>query len=223
MPIACRLHDKVWFRCSVDSAPNRAPVENREARLVICNRQTDRRIYLTLLSSGAPSSGLNLMLIRNRLIYQHSSLNLASRRLASLSLGLRSQIEPGRAQAPSSISRINLKSNSTFTTRRLSKMPHATEFTPQEYPPFPTSPEFKTVNLQTISLKKLLSEDATEQDRVFEACKTRGFFYLELGGCESGETILKGADDICRMAEDVFKLPMEVKEEQRMREGQLDG
>jgi isopenicillin N synthase-like dioxygenase len=102
-------------------------------------------------------------------------------------------------------------------------MPHATEFTPQEYPPFPTSPEFKTVNLQTISLKKLLSEDATEQDRVFEACKTRGFFYLELGGCESGETILKGADDICRMAEDVFKLPMEVKEEQRMREGQLDG
>jgi len=102
-------------------------------------------------------------------------------------------------------------------------MPHATEFTPEEYPPFPSSPEFKTVDLQTISLKKLLAEDATEQDRVFEACKTRGFFYLELGDCESGETILKGADDICRMAEDVFKLPMEVKEEQRMREGQLDG
>ena len=102
-------------------------------------------------------------------------------------------------------------------------MPHATEFTPDQYPPFPNSPEFKTVDLQTISLKKLLSEDATEQDRVFEACKTRGFFYLELGDCDSGETILKGADDICGMAEEVFKLPMEVKEEQRMREGQLDG
>ena len=113
--------------------------------------------------------------------------------------------------------------NLNFPAKQVSIMPHATEFEPEKYPPFPASPEFKTVDLQTISLKKLLSEDATEQDRVFEACKTRGFFYLELGGCEGGETILKGADDICRMAEDVFKLPMEVKEEQRMKEGQLDG
>jgi isopenicillin N synthase-like dioxygenase len=102
-------------------------------------------------------------------------------------------------------------------------MPHATEFTPDQYPPFPSSPEFKSVDLETISLTKLLAEDSKEQDRVFQACKTRGFFYLELGGCENGETILKGADDICRMAEEFFKLPMEEKEEQRMQEGQLDG
>jgi isopenicillin N synthase-like dioxygenase len=102
-------------------------------------------------------------------------------------------------------------------------MPHATEFTPETYPPFPSSSEFKTVDLKTISLVKLLSQDAEEQDRVFEACKTRGFFYLELGGCDSGETILKGADDICHMAEDFFKLPLAEKEEQRMQEGQLDG
>jgi hypothetical protein len=89
-------------------------------------------------------------------------------------------------------------------------MPHATEFTPDQYPPFPSSPEFKSVDLETISLTKLLAEDSREQD-------------LELGGSESGETILKGADDICRMAEDFFKLPMEEKEEQRMQEGQLDG
>lgn len=102
-------------------------------------------------------------------------------------------------------------------------MPHATEFTPEQYPPFPSSPDFKTVGLETISLVKLLSQDAAEQDRVFQACKSRGFFYLELGGCDSGETIMKGADDICRMAEDFFRLPMPEKEEQRMREGQLDG
>lgn len=102
-------------------------------------------------------------------------------------------------------------------------MPHATEFTPEQYPPFPSSPEFKTVDLETISLIKLLDQNAAEQDRVFQACKSRGFFYLELGGCESGETIIKGADDVCRMAEDFFRLPMEEKEEQRMREGQLDG
>jgi len=102
-------------------------------------------------------------------------------------------------------------------------MPHAVEFTPETYPPFPASPEFKTVNLETISLVKLLAEDAQEQDRVFEACKTRGFFYLELAGCERGETILKGADEICHMAEDFFKLPLAEKEAQRMQEGQLDG
>jgi len=102
-------------------------------------------------------------------------------------------------------------------------MPHATEFTPAQYPPFPDSPEFKTVNLETISLSKLLAEDAKEQDRVFEACKTRGFFYLELGGSESGETILKGADDICSMAEEFFKSPLEEKIAQRIKEGQLDG
>jgi hypothetical protein len=156
-------------------------------------------------------------------MHQHPSLNLISRRLLSSISHLRSKDKPGRIQNPSSLSRTKSKSNSTFTTKHITTMPHAIEFTPQEYPPFPSSPEFKTVDLQTISLKKLLSEDATEQERVFEACKTRGFFYLELGGCESGETILKGADDICRMAEEVFKLPMEVKEEQRMREGQLDG
>ena len=93
-------------------------------------------------------------------------------------------------------------------------MPHAeeyTEFTPQEYPPFPESDEFPTVELQTISLQKLLDHDAAEEDRVFEACKGRGFFYLELGGPESGETILKGAEDIARVGERFMSLPTEEK------------
>jgi hypothetical protein len=122
------------------------------------------------------------------------------------------------ALVPSSSTQLSHTTFEASTT-----MPHATEFTPETYPPFPSSSEFKTVDLKTISLVKLLSQDAEEQDRVFEACKTRGFFYLELGGCESGETILKGADDICHMAEDFFKLPLAEKEEQRMQEGQLDG
>jgi len=109
-------------------------------------------------------------------------------------------------------------------------MPHAetyTEFTPEKYPPFPdrdpTGNEFKTVELQIISLKKLLDDDQAEQDRVFEACKVRGFFYLELAGCESGEIIRKGADDICRVAERFFHLPQDEKDQQRMQKGQLDG
>lgn len=105
-------------------------------------------------------------------------------------------------------------------------MPHAeayTEFTPDNYPPFPESNDFKTVELETISLKMLLNNDDSEQDRVFEACKSRGFFYLELAGCEPGEIINKGADDICRVAERFFQLPQEEKDKQRMQAGQLDG
>ncbi|KAH9995343.1 putative oxidoreductase [Xylariaceae sp. FL0662B] len=91
-------------------------------------------------------------------------------------------------------------------------MPHKEEnieFTPNLYPPFPDN--LPTVELQTISLSKLLNSDAAEQDRVFDICKGRGFFYLELGGCDAGETILEGADSIALIGEEIFKLPVSDK------------
>lgn len=94
-------------------------------------------------------------------------------------------------------------------------MPHkteSTEFTPELYPPFPDDPQFPPAKLQTTSLRKLLEEDTLEQDRVFEACKSRGFFYLDLTGCESGETILRDADKLARVAEQTFTLPLEEKQ-----------
>ena len=93
-------------------------------------------------------------------------------------------------------------------------MPHKeeyTEFRPDEYPSFPNGPDFPTVPLETISLQKLLDHDSTEEDRVFEACKARGFFYLELAGSEEGETILKGSEDLARVGERFMALPMEEK------------
>ncbi|KAK4634261.1 2-oxoglutarate-dependent dioxygenase [Fulvia fulva] len=93
-------------------------------------------------------------------------------------------------------------------------MPHAqelSEFTPDHYPPFPESAEFPTIDLETISLARLQDGDPRELDRVFEACKSWGFFYLELPGCEQGDTIANGADDICRVAEKVFHLPLDEK------------
>ena len=93
-------------------------------------------------------------------------------------------------------------------------MPHKeeyTEFTPDQYPGFPDSPEFPTVELQTISLQKLIDHDQTEEGRVFEACKGRGFFYLELAGPEPGETLLKGSEEIVRVGERFMALPMEEK------------
>jgi isopenicillin N synthase-like dioxygenase len=94
----------------------------------------------------------------------------------------------------------------------LGNMPHKEEyieFTPDQYPPFPDG--LNTVELQTISLVKLLSNDEVEQERVFEACKGRGFFYLELSGSGPGEVILKGAEDIARVGAKTFQLPLDEK------------
>ena len=105
-------------------------------------------------------------------------------------------------------------------------MPHReeyTEFTPQKYPPFPESEEFPTVELQTISLQKLLNHDSTEEDRVFEACKGRGFFYLELGGPEEGETILNGSEEIARVGEHFMALPTDEKMKYTPKRKQLFG
>lgn len=97
-------------------------------------------------------------------------------------------------------------------------MPHKeeekSEFTPNLYPPFPE--DVPTVELQTITLSKLLEGDVVEKDRVFKQCVGRGFFYLALDGCETGETILRGADQIALTGERVFKLPLEEKMQYKM-------
>ncbi|KAI1206065.1 putative oxidoreductase [Annulohypoxylon truncatum] len=97
-------------------------------------------------------------------------------------------------------------------------MPHKeeeiSEFTPDLYPPFPE--DVPTVELQSISLLKILEGDTVERDRVYEACVDRGFFYLELNGSETGETILRGADQIASTGERVFKLPLEEKMRYKM-------
>ncbi|KAK4549511.1 hypothetical protein LTR36_006508 [Oleoguttula mirabilis] len=93
-------------------------------------------------------------------------------------------------------------------------MPHKeenSEFTPEQFPPFPEDKDFPTVELQTISLKKLEENDEAEKDRAFEAFKTRGFVYLELAGTEKGDTILHGADDVARSAAQIFGLPTDEK------------
>lgn len=93
-------------------------------------------------------------------------------------------------------------------------MPHKeelTDFTPEEYPPFPESKEFPTVDLETISLQKVLDHDPAEEDRIFEACKTRGFFFLDLAGPEAGETILHGSGEIARIASRTMAMDMDEK------------
>lgn len=84
-----------------------------------------------------------------------------------------------------------------------------TEFTPEKYPPFPDG--LLTVELQTISLDQLLKGNRDEQERVFEVCQGRGFFYLDLQGSDMGDVILKGAEQIARVGEEIFDLPLDEK------------
>ena len=95
-------------------------------------------------------------------------------------------------------------------------MPHKEEsldFTPEKYPDFPIdNKDFPTVELQTISLKKLEANDEEEKARAFEAFKTRGFVYLELAGTENGDTLVNGCVEVGKAASRTFALPVEEKE-----------
>ncbi|KAK7745771.1 hypothetical protein SLS53_002488 [Cytospora paraplurivora] len=94
-----------------------------------------------------------------------------------------------------------------------------TTFEPSKYPPFPK--DIPTVKLDTFSFAELQQGDEALQDRLFHACKERGFFYLGLNGSDMS-SMQRDCDDIARLAEKVFELPEEEKEKFPMR-GSLFG
>ncbi|KKY39798.1 putative 2og-fe oxygenase [Diaporthe ampelina] len=87
---------------------------------------------------------------------------------------------------------------------------NGTLFTPSKYPPFPK--DVPSVKLETFSLAQLEKGDRALEDDLFETCKERGFFYLDLNGSQV-DSMGQDCDDIARLAEKVFKLPAEVKEQ----------
>ena len=78
-----------------------------------------------------------------------------------------------------------------------------------DYPPFPD--DVPTAPLLTISFRKLLSNDEAEQERLFHASKTLGFFYLDLASCESGEALLESSSSVFELMRDFYELPVEEK------------
>lgn len=73
------------------------------------------------------------------------------------------------------------------------------------------------MSLETFSLGKLEKGNKDLEDRLFETCKTRGFFYLDLNGSSAG-SMQHDCDDIARLAERVFKLPQQEKEKYPMKD-----
>ena len=81
------------------------------------------------------------------------------------------------------------------------------------YPPFPT--DLPTASLGSISLYALQSSPPSlpESSKLFTACQTLGFFYLDLTGSDLGESILREAEDLHALQQEFYALPHEVKDE----------
>jgi isopenicillin N synthase-like dioxygenase len=81
------------------------------------------------------------------------------------------------------------------------------------YPaPFPD--DVPIVELETISLAKLLAGDEDEAQTMFEILKGAGFFYLDLTDHPEGLKILEDAVACCRLSQTIFPV-MSVEEKQK--------
>lgn len=86
-------------------------------------------------------------------------------------------------------------------------------YDPEKYPPFPS--DVPSVKLESISLAQLEKGDEALEDKLFQICKKRGFFYLDLSG-SNVNSMSSDSDEIARLSEKVFKLPEEEKEKYPM-------
>lgn len=87
--------------------------------------------------------------------------------------------------------------------------PHISPFDPNSYPPFPD--DIPSVKLETYSYAQLEKGNPELETRLFQTCKERGFFYLDLNN-SSVSSMGADSEDIGKLATDVFKLPQEEKD-----------
>ena len=86
-----------------------------------------------------------------------------------------------------------------------------------DFPYIPTFPtDVPTAPLKRLSLASLLSSDPSiaksESLRLFDACTSLGFFYLDLRDTPQGDAILKDSDDLFLMQKSLFALPEQEKQ-----------
>lgn len=80
----------------------------------------------------------------------------------------------------------------------------------RRYPPFPEG--VPVAPLVTISLKNLLEDPSNpEHERLFEASKNLGFFYLDMRNTTVGEDLLSEADNLFDLSKNFFDMPIEEK------------
>ncbi|KAF8174674.1 2OG-Fe-II oxygenase family oxidoreductase [Mycena galopus ATCC 62051] len=92
------------------------------------------------------------------------------------------------------------------------------------YTSHPTIPvnQLELAALPTIDFAKLTSGDASEAQRLLDACVTQGFFYLDLQGSNSSSKILADQYALLDVMKNYFDQPHEVKMEDNI-ESVTDG
>ena len=81
--------------------------------------------------------------------------------------------------------------------------------THSELPPFPGGLPLAPIAI--ISHQKLLENDPDEAERVLEACKTHGFFYLDLTDDVNEQSLLEESEELLKLAYRAFDCPEEEK------------
>jgi alpha-D-ribose 1-methylphosphonate 5-phosphate C-P lyase len=80
----------------------------------------------------------------------------------------------------------------------------AGKFNVQDLYPAPFPEDVSIVDLEKVSLCKLLNGDEPEAERVFNICTTTGFFYLDMLDHPTGRQIWRSACNICQLGRDRF-------------------
>lgn len=77
-------------------------------------------------------------------------------------------------------------------------------------PPFPD--DLPLVPLKIISFDRLAKGDLQEEEKLFEAAKGLGFFYLDLrNASEQEEQLLEDAERLFKLAPEFFNITLEEK------------
>ena len=100
----------------------------------------------------------------------------------------------------------------SFDTRAEEALRMAGDFNVQDFYPAPFPEDVPTIELEKISLCKLLNGDEAEAKRVFNICTSTGFFYLDMLDHATGRRIWRSVCNICRDSHDrLSNTPMEEK------------
>lgn len=77
----------------------------------------------------------------------------------------------------------------------------------EKYPPFPD--DVQCAELQRISFAKLLAQDVSESNALFEACRAWGFFVFDFQGCPEGEAFIQKAAAMFDLNEKIHDMKVE--------------
>ena len=76
-----------------------------------------------------------------------------------------------------------------------------------KYPPFPA--DVPVADLRCLSFTKLLADEESESERLFQSCREIGFFVVDLRGTSEGEAMLKHAEIAFDLNKKIFGLDQE--------------